>query len=144
MIKDSGFLRKQNSFDKNMEKNDFEEIIPKRKYQKIKAFDLSLNNNNYNKNSNYILLNENKSNEKLLTYDINNCRNNRNSRKKIEQNKNRQILIDIDINKRNNKYINNRINQNKSKNYYGYDDRHNLEDTINNHAYYESLYYKKA
>ena len=140
----SGFLRKQNSFDKNMEKNDFEEIIPKRKYQKIKAFDLSLNNNNYNKNSNYILLNENKSNEKLLTYDINNYRNNRNSRKKIEQNKNRQILIDIDINKRNNKYINNRINQNKSKNYYGYDDRHNLEDTINNHAYYESLYYKKA
>ena len=140
----SGFLRKQNSFDKNMKNNDFEEIIPKRKFQKI-TYNLSLNNNtNNNKNSNYILLKENKKNEKLLTYDISNYRSSRNNKKKIEQNNNRQILIDININKRNNKYINNGINKNKSKNYYGYDDRHNLEETINNHAYYESLYYKKA
>ena len=142
----SGFLRKQNSFDKNMKNNDFEEIIPKRKFQKI-TYNLSLNNNtnNNNKNTNYILLKENKKNEKLLTYDISNYRrSSRNNKKKIEQNNNRQILIDININKRNNKYINNGINKNKSKNYYGYDDRHNLEETINNHAYYESLYYKKA
>ena len=140
----SGFLRKQNSFDKNMKNNDFEEIIPKRKFQKI-TYNLSLNNNtNNNKNSNYILLKENKKNEKLLTYDISNYRSSRNNKKKIEQNNNRQILIDININKRNNKYINNGVNKNKSKNYYGYDDRHNLEETINNHAYYESLYYKKA
>jgi len=140
----SRFLRKQNSFDKNMKNNDFEEIIPKRKFQKI-TYNLSLNNNtNNNKNSNYILLKENKKNEKLLTYDISNYRSSRNNKKKIEQNNNRQILIDININKRNNKYINNGINKNKSKNYYGYDDRHNLEETINNHAYYESLYYKKA
>ena len=140
----SGFLRKQNSFDKNMKNNDFEEIIPKRKFQKI-TYNLSLNNNtNNNKNTNYILLKENKKNEKLLTYDISNYRSSRNNKKKIEQNNNRQILIDININKRNNKYINNGVNKNKSKNYYGYDDRHNLEETINNHAYYESLYYKKA
>ena len=140
----SGFLRKQNSFDKNMKNNDFEKIIPKRKFQKI-TYNLSLNNNtNNNKNSNYILLKENKKNEKLLTYDISNYRSSRNNKKKIEQNNNRQILIDININKRNNKYINNGVNKNKSKNYYGYDDRHNLEETINNHAYYESLYYKKA
>ena len=140
----SGFLRKQNSFDKNMKNNDFEEIIPKRKFQKI-TYNLSLNNiTNNNKNSNYILLKENKKNEKLLTYDISNYRSSRNNKKKIEQNNNRQILIDININKRNNKYINNGVNKNKSKNYYGYDDRHNLEETINNHAYYESLYYKKA
>ena len=140
----SGFLRKQNSFDKNMKNNDFEEIIPKRKFQKI-TYNLSLNNNtNNNKNSNYILLKENKKNEKLLTYDISNYRSSRNNKKKIMQNNNRQILIDININKRNNKYINNGVNKNKSKNYYGYDDRHNLEETINNHAYYESLYYKKA
>ena len=140
----SGFLRKQNSFDKNMKNNDFEEMIPKRKFQKI-TYNLSLNNNtNNNKNSNYILLKENKKNEKLLTYDISNYRSSRNNKKKIEQNNNRQILIDININKRNNKYINNGVNKNKSKNYYGYDDRHNLEETINNHAYYESLYYKKA
>ena len=29
------------------------------------------------------------------------------------------------------------------KNYYGYDERHNLEDTVDNHAYYESVHYKK-
>ena len=80
----------------------------------------------------------------ILTYDINNYRNNRNNKKKIEQNKNWQILINIYINKSNNKYIKNLIKNNKSKNYYGYGDRHNLEDNINNHSYYESLYYKKA
>ena len=50
-------MPKQNSFDKNIKKNNFEEIIPKIKYQKMKAYDLSLNDN---KNSNYILLNENR------------------------------------------------------------------------------------
>ena len=31
----------------------------------------------------------------------------------------------------------------KAKNYYGYDERHNLEGTINNHSYYVSVYSKK-
>ena len=31
----------------------------------------------------------------------------------------------------------------KAKRYYGYDDRNNLEGTINNHSYFESVYTKK-
>ena len=31
----------------------------------------------------------------------------------------------------------------KAKNYYGYDERHNLEGPINNHSYYVSVYSKK-
>ena len=31
----------------------------------------------------------------------------------------------------------------KSKNYYGYEDKQNLEDTINNHSYFESVHSKK-
>ena len=30
----------------------------------------------------------------------------------------------------------------KIKNYYGYDERHNLEGPINNHSYYVSVYSK--
>ena len=147
----SGFLRKQNSYDRSIkDNNNIEELIPKTKYQKITG-DLSINTNSINSNSKYIILNKSKKayeksieiqKEKLITDEVINNRNY--SRKKIEQNNNRQILIDINVKRRNNRYKNNQINQNKSKNYYGYDDRHNLEDTINNHAYYESMYYKKA
>ena len=63
-------------------------------------------------------------------------------RQKIEKN-NGEILIDINFNKKFNKYRNIQMNQNKKKNYYGYDERHNLEDTINNHAYFESVHSKK-
>ena len=31
----------------------------------------------------------------------------------------------------------------KIKNYYGYDERHNLEGLINNHSYYVSVYSRK-
>ena len=31
----------------------------------------------------------------------------------------------------------------KSKNYYGYEDKQNLEETINNHSYFESVHSKK-
>jgi hypothetical protein len=52
------------------------------------------------------------------------------------------------------KYNKNNVNNNqntkkifdkgiKGKNYYGYDERHNLEGTINNHSYYVSLYSRK-
>ena len=50
------------------------------------------------------------------------------------------------------KYNNNSMNQSnkkiddkeaKVKNYYGYDERHNLEGSINNHSYYVSVYSKK-
>ena len=52
-------------------------------------------------------------------------------------------------NKKFNKIINNNQNKNlfdkgvKGKNYYGFDERHNLEGVINNHSYYVSLYSKK-
>ena len=117
----SGFLRKQNSYDRSIKDNN-NIILNKSK----KAYEKSIEIQK----------------EKLITDEVINNRNY--SRKKIEQNNNRQILIDINVKRRNNRYKNNQINQNKSKNYYGYDDRHNLEDTINNHAYYESMYYKKA
>ena len=52
-------------------------------------------------------------------------------------------------NKKFNKIINNNQNKTlfdkgvKGKNYYGFDERHNLEGVINNHSYYVSLYSKK-
>ena len=143
------FLRKQNSFDKNMNMNELLEEIPKRKFQKISG-DLRLNANN-NINPNYIIINKNRkvikinnNNKKaqIITDENDNGQNNRNCRKNIEKN-NREILIDINVNKKFNKYRNIQMNQNKTKRYYGYDDRHNLEDTINNHSYYESLYSNK-
>ena len=138
----NAFLRKQNSFDKNMNMNmsDLGEEIPKRKYQKINC-DLSLKTNNGNINTNYIIINkDNNENKKEKIINENNI--GRNSRQKIEKN-NREILIDINANKKFNKYRNIQMNQNKTKNYYGYDDRHHLEDTINNHSYYESLHSNK-
>ena len=143
------FLRKQNSFDKNMNMNELLEEIPKRKFQKISG-DLRINANN-NINPNFIILNKNRKvikinndnkKEKIVTDENDNGLNNRNCRKNIEKN-NREILIDINVNKKFNKYRNIQMNQNKTKRYYGYDDRHNLEDTINNHSYYESLYSNK-
>ena len=142
----NAFLRKQNSFDKNMDMCDLGEEIPKRKFKKIKG-DLNIKTNG-NINTNYIIINKNRKileinndnkKEKIIT-DENNI--SRNSRQKIEKN-NREILIDVNVNKNFNKYRNIRLNQNKAKNYYGYDDRHNLEDTINNHSYYESLHSNK-
>ena len=144
----TGILRKQKSYDKSINENNLCESIPRRKFQKISC-DLSMNNNNIN--SNYIIFNRNKlkakekskerKDEKLLTEEV---INNRNYRKNIIQKNNREILLDNNVNKRNSTYKYYRISENKEKNYYGYDDRHNLEDTINNHAYYESLHYKKV
>ena len=145
----NALFRKQNSFDKNMNMSDLGEEIPKRKFQKITG-DLRIKTNN-NINTNYIILNKNRKilevnndnkKEKIITEENNIERNCRNSRQKIEKN-NRKILIDINVNKKFNKYRNIQMNQNKTKNYYGYDDRHNLEDTINNHSYYESLHSNK-
>ena len=44
------------------------------------------------------------------------------------------------IKKQNNKISNNEF---KVKNYYGYDERHNLEGPINNHSYFVSVYSRK-
>ena len=119
------FIKKQNSFDKNstLNENDTQDDgIPKKKVQKIIPKEI----------------NKKKEKEILIT-DVNNINSNRNIRKKLKIGDNRKILINIDVNKRYNRY-----NTNKTKNYYGYDDRHKLEDTVNNHAYYESLHSKKV
>ena len=140
----NGLLRKQNSFDKNVI-NDLGEEIPKRKVQKIVG-DLRINTNN-NIKPKYIILNksrgerENKK-EKIMTETVNNYRNCRNNEEKKGLNNNRKILIDINVSKKYNRYRDNK-RQNKQNSYYGYDDRHNLEDTINNHSYYESLHSNK-
>lgn len=77
--------------------------------------------------------------KEIIITDVNN-NNIRNGRKKLQIGNNRKILIDINMNKKITKYK----NDNKTKNYYGYDDRHNLEDTVNNHSYFESLHSKKV
>ena len=142
------FLRKQKSLDYyNKVENDLEKGIPKRKYQKISC-DSQMTENNIKPN--YIILNKARKNpekymienkEKIMTEKNNYYLNSRNIKEKPKQNNNREILIDINLSR---KYKNNQLNQNKSKNYYGYDDRHNLEDTINNHSYFESLYSNKT
>ena len=83
---------------------------------------------------------------KLLTDDEANYRSNnyQTPLEKINNIQNKEIITD------NKKFIkDNKIPSNiyykdsKQKNYYGYDERHNLEDTINNHAYFESVHSKK-
>ena len=140
------FLRKKNSFDNNYV-NDLGEEIAKRKVQKIEG-DLRINTNN-NITPKYIILNKSRrqretKEEKLMTEEVNNYRTNRNNEEKKSQNNNRKILIDINVSKKYNKYKNEQKRQNKRNNYYGYDDRHNLEDKINNHSYYESLHSNKS
>ena len=86
---------------------------------------------------------------KILIDDENNFRKNVKLDKinKINNTQPKEIAINENNNKKYNK--NNKIpsniyyKDNKPKNYYGYDERHNLEDTINNHAYYESFHSKK-
>ena len=57
---------------------------------------------------------------------------------------NKEIIINENKKYKTNKILGNiYLIDNKPKIYYGYDERHNLEDTINNHAYYESVHSKK-
>ena len=114
------------------------------------------NGNNYdnNKVGKYNIINSNRkenqtnknilSEPKLLTDDENNFRNKILNQKKLTQSKEMLITENKKYNK--NKVYSNNNNvyyKENPKNYYGYDERHNLEDTIDNHAYYESVHYKK-
>lgn len=63
--------------------------------------------------------------------------------KKIVSNKNILVTECKKYNKNNRVASNLYYKDNKQKNYYGFDERHNLEDTIDNHAYYESIHSKK-
>ena len=149
----------QNNFDKSEEMINYQEIEPIKKNPKRKKYmNLSINHkenieNNHVESFNFVNNRNEKqkidTNErKLLTDDEGYYRNNNNNYQMPLQKgnniQNKEILIN-----NNKKYKNNKIASNiyykdsKQKNYYGYDERHNLEDTINNHAYFESVHSKK-
>ena len=92
-----------------------------------------INNNNILTDSK-ILTEEEKNYKNKILYKINNI-------------KNKEILINENTN--NNYKINNRMSSKiyykdtNPKTYYGYDERHNLENTIDNNAFYESKHSKK-
>ena len=156
----------QPNFEKNTDKNNNEiqnnyKIAQNEKLKKklvISNFGQKRNsinigdNNNNNKEKSYIIMNrrnEKQTNKnilyepKLLTDDESNYRNKKVKNKGTTQNK--EILVtEGEKYIKNSKYSNNfYYNETKNKNYYGYDERHNLEDTIDNHAYYESVHSRK-
>ena len=114
-------------------------IIEKNKYITMMNKDSNNNNNMQNELSKKLLLTEedNNLNKKNIIHQI------KPSIKKTTMNSSNQE------NKYNKNNINNKSLKNisnkgfKSKNYYGYDERHNLEGTINNHSYYVSVYSRK-
>lgn len=147
-----------NNFDKSEEMLNYQEIEPIKTNPKRKKYmNLSINQkenieNNHVESFN-IVNNRNEklkidtTEQKLLTTDEAYYKNNNNYQipiEKVNNIQNKEILIN-----NNKKYKNNKIasniyyKDNKQKNYYGYDERHNLEDTINNHAYFESVHSKK-
>ena len=128
------FIKSQKSFDKTgLFDCDYEnqnDIIPKKKVQKIIKNlneDLEIDNNSIKE----IKQKKNDDRKENIVK----------KRKRLSIGDNKKILIDINGDRTNNKYKNNDKQKNR---YYGYDDRHNLEDTINNHTYYESLHSKKV
>ena len=128
------FIKSQKSFDKTgLFDCDYEnqnDIIPKKKVQKIIKNlneDLDIDNNSIKE----IKQKKNDDRKENIVK----------KRKRLSIGDNKKILIDINGDRTNNKYKNNDKQKNR---YYGYDDRHNLEDTINNHIYYESLHSKKV
>ena len=156
-------ISQQNYTDYNDEDKTFQDIIPIKKNSKKRTFiNINMNNqkeNNENNEKNSIKnVNKQKNNlieKKILTDDegnfinrsiplkmdkinkMNNNNSNNNSQSK-------EIIINENKNYKNNKILGNVYYKgNKQKIYYGYDERHNLEDTINNHAYYESVHSKK-
>ena len=150
-------IKLQKSCDKKNEAPS--QIIPKMRITKRKS---NINNNNLDKNFRI----EKMVNENLEGSTLNNTLND----KKIKTENSEQIILTDDevFFKKNcnlsnklrisqNKAIKNDIQKNKnsaitkafdnkgskSKNYYGYEDKQNLEDTINNHSYFESVHSKK-
>ena len=135
------------------------QIIPKMKITKRKS---NINNTNLSKNFGI----EKRVSENLEGSTLNNTLND----KKIKnENSEPTLLTDDEVNFKNNCNLSNKLrisqikastndiqkNKNsaftkasdnkgsKSKNYYGYEDKQNLEDTINNHSYFESVHSKK-
>ena len=135
------------------------QIIPKMRITKRKS---NINNNNSNKNFGIekivsenlegSTLNNTLNDKKLKTENLEpiiltdeevNFKKNCNLSNKLRTSQNKAITSDIQKNKNSalKKPPDNKGN--KSKNYYGYEDKQNLEDTINNHSYFESVHSKK-
>ena len=145
----------QNKYEQNYETQNIQDISQNKTLKKNSNLNLSQrhngNNNDNNKITKYNInntRNEKQNNKnilsepKLLTDDENNIRNKVINRKKLLPNK--EILITENKNSnKNNKLSSNIYFKENIKNYYGYDERHNLEDTIDNHAYFESVHSKK-
>ena len=110
-------------------------------YDNIKVGKYNIVNRTINRNekqNNKNVLSE----PKLLTCDEKNYRS-KIINQKNSQNKEILITENKKYNTKNKIFSNNIHYKENPKNYYGYDERHNLEDTIDNHAYYESVHYKK-
>ena len=149
----------KNNLEKKEENQNIEE---KEENEKIKKKRANLNSNqkhigisdNNKSEKNYIITNirneeQNTQNilteQKLLTDDEGKNRTKiKSNEKKIVSNKNILVTECKKYNK-NNRVVPSNLyyKDNKQKNYYGFDERHNLEDTIDNHAYYESIHSKK-
>ena len=148
----------KNNLEKKEENQNIEE---KEENEKIKKKRANLNSSqkhigisdNNKSEKNYIITNirneeQNTQNilteQKLLTDDEGKNRTKiKSNEKKIVSNKNILVTECKKYNKNNRVASNLYYKDNKQKNYYGFDERHNLEDTIDNHAYYESIHSKK-
>ena len=134
----------------NIEEN--EKIKKKRANLNLSQKHIGISDNNKS-GKNYIITNarneeQNTQNilaeQKLLTDDEGKYRTKiKSNEKKIVPNKNILVTECKKYNKNNRVASNLYDKNNKQKNYYGFDERHNLEDTIDNHAYYESIHSKK-
>ena len=130
-----------------------------------KKMDISLNDNknfsiNNSKNMNTVLRNKystmiNKENKKNVAFSKIILSEEDNKKNVVQQKNitNKKVIINA-VNSGDNKSKGNFNNKNKSfkkmaiqkfkiKNYYGYDERHNLEGPINNHSYFVSVYSRK-
>jgi hypothetical protein len=106
------------------------------KVGKYNIVNRTINSNEKQNNKNVL------SEPKLLTCDEKNYRS-KIINQKNSQNKEILITENKKYNTNHKISLNNIHYKENPKNYYGYDERHNLEDTIDNHAYYESVHYKK-
>jgi len=150
-------IKLQKSYDRKNEVPS--QIIPKMRITKRKS---NINNNNLNKNFGIEkIVNENLEgstmnntlNDKkiksensetfLLTDDEVNSKKNCNLSNKLRISQSKVLTNDIQKNKNSELTKVSDNKGSKSKKYYGYEDKQNLEDTINNHSYFESVHSKK-
>ena len=148
-----------NDIEKSIEIKNIQEIkqnlklFKRRTYLNVYQKHRGINIDKYKKEKNIINNNRNEkqivknklSESKLLTDDKNNYRFKILNKKYILENKDKFITEAKQYNKNNmiSSKTNICFNDIKPKNYYGHDERHNLENIINNNSYLESVHYKK-